>query len=109
MTTPQHVEFLTPKALPPLAGFSHVATVTDGQTIYVAGQVALDAARNIVGRGDLRAQAEQLFANIRAALPAADADCVCVAYGFSAHADLNAAEHIRRAAVNQPDAAALAG
>ena len=34
---------------------------------------------------------------------------LCVACGFSAHADLNAAENIRRAAVNRPDAAALAG
>jgi IS605 OrfB family transposase len=34
---------------------------------------------------------------------------LCVACGYSAHADLNAAENIRRAAVNRPDAAALAG
>ena len=39
---------------------------------------------------------------------------LCVGCGFSAHADLNAAENIRqgalrRAAVNRPDAAALAG
>jgi putative transposase len=34
---------------------------------------------------------------------------LCVACGFSAHADLNAAENIRRAAVIPPDAAALAG
>jgi putative transposase len=33
----------------------------------------------------------------------------CVACGFSAHADLNAAENIRRAAVILPNAAALAG
>src|SRR5215831_5966911 len=74
MTTPQHVEFLAPKTLPPTAGFSHVAKVTGGQTIYVAGQVALDAARTVVGRGDFRVQAEQVFANIQAALAAAGAD-----------------------------------
>jgi IS605 OrfB family transposase len=34
---------------------------------------------------------------------------LCVRCGFSTHADLNAAENIRRAAVNRPDAAALAG
>lgn len=34
---------------------------------------------------------------------------LCVACGFSAHADLNAAENIRRAAVIPPDAAALTG
>lgn len=42
------------------------------------------------------------------------AQFLCVACGFSAHADLNAAENIRqsalrRAAVNRPDAATLAG
>ena len=34
---------------------------------------------------------------------------LCVACGVSAHADLHVAENIRRAAVNRPDAAALAG
>jgi putative transposase len=34
---------------------------------------------------------------------------LCRSYGFSAHADLNAAEDIRRAAVILPDAAPLAG
>jgi enamine deaminase RidA (YjgF/YER057c/UK114 family) len=71
---PLHVEFLTPKSLPPTAGFSHVVKVTGGQTIYVAGQVALDAARNVMGRGDFRAQAEQVFVNIQAALAAVGAD-----------------------------------
>jgi IS605 OrfB family transposase len=34
---------------------------------------------------------------------------LCVACGYACHADLNAAENIRRAAVNRPHAAALAG
>jgi enamine deaminase RidA (YjgF/YER057c/UK114 family) len=71
---PLHVEFLTPTSLPPTAGFSHVVKVTGGQTIYVAGQVALDVQRNVVGRGDFRAQAEQVFVNIQAALAAVGAD-----------------------------------
>ena len=74
MMTPLHVEFFRPETLAPTAGFSQVAKVTGGQTIYVAGQVALDAQRNVVGRGDFRAQAEQVFANIQAALAAAGAD-----------------------------------
>jgi enamine deaminase RidA (YjgF/YER057c/UK114 family) len=68
------VRSVRPKTLPPTAGFSQVAKVTGGQTIYVAGQVALDTARHVVGRGDFRAQAEQVFANIQAALAAAGAD-----------------------------------
>lgn len=74
MVSPEHVRFLTPATLAPTAGFSQVVTVSGGQTIYVSGQVAFDAARNLVGRGDFRAQAEQVFENIKAALAAAGAD-----------------------------------
>jgi enamine deaminase RidA (YjgF/YER057c/UK114 family) len=42
--------------------------------IYVAGQVALDTSRNLVGRGDFRAQAQQVFENLKAALAAVGAD-----------------------------------
>ena len=42
--------------------------------IYLAGQVALDAARNLVGRGDFRAQAQQVFENIKLGLAAAGTD-----------------------------------
>ncbi len=48
--------------------------VTAGQTIYVSGQVALDASGTLVGRGDFRAQAQQVFENIKAALAAAGTD-----------------------------------
>ncbi len=63
-----------PETLASTPGYSQVVRVTGGQTIYLAGQVALDAARNVVGRGDFRAQAEQVFANINAALAAVGAD-----------------------------------
>jgi 2-iminobutanoate/2-iminopropanoate deaminase len=46
----------------PAANYSHVARV--GKTLYLSGQVALDAAGNLVGRGDVGAQARQVFANI---------------------------------------------
>lgn len=74
MIPPEHVQFLAPATLPPSPGYSQVVKVTGGQTVYLAGQVALDASRNLVGRGDFRAQAEQVFANIQAALAAAGAD-----------------------------------
>ena len=74
MTHPEHIEFLTPEALAAIPGFSHVAKITGGQTVYLAGQVALDSSRNLVGRGDFRAQAEQVFENIKTALAAVGAD-----------------------------------
>ena len=75
MTThPDHLEFLAPSTLAPTPGYSQVVKVTGGQTIYLAGQVALDASRNLVGRGDFRAQAQQVFENIKTALAAVGAD-----------------------------------
>ena len=74
MTSPDHVRFLSPAALPPAPGYSQVVQVTGGQTIYLAGQVALDASRNLVGRGDFQAQTQQVFENIKTALAAAGAD-----------------------------------
>ena len=74
MTPPEHIQFLSPSTLTPTSGYSHVVKVTGGQTIYIAGQVALDASRNLVGRDDFRAQAQQIFENIKAALAAVGAD-----------------------------------
>jgi enamine deaminase RidA (YjgF/YER057c/UK114 family) len=74
MTHPNHLQFLTPETLAPTPGYAQVVKVTGGQTIYIAGQVALDTSRNLVGRGDFRAQAQQVFENLKAALAAAGAD-----------------------------------
>lgn len=73
MPQSEHVRFLAPAGL--LAtGFSPVATVSGGKTIYISGQVALDASGNLVGENDFKAQAQQVFENLRAALAAAGAD-----------------------------------
>ena len=53
-------------------GYSHV--VKDGNTIYVAGQVARDNDGNTVGVGDGAAQAEQVFRNLQAALGSVGSD-----------------------------------
>lgn len=74
MTSPEQVRFLAPATLPASSGYSQVVTVTGGQTIYVAGQVALDVSGKLVGPDDFRAQAEQVFANLQAALAAAGAE-----------------------------------
>lgn len=62
-----------PDGLAPPVGYSHVVAARGGTTVYVSGQVALDAEGHVVGEGDLRAQTEQVFANLRAALAAAGA------------------------------------
>jgi len=63
-----------PPAIHRPTGYSHVAEVTGGKTIYIAGQIAFDSSGNLVGRDDLRAQAQQVFANLNAALEAVGAD-----------------------------------
>ena len=44
-----------------------------GDTIYVSGQVAYNAAGQLVGEGDMKAQTRQVFDNIKAVLVAAGA------------------------------------
>ena len=65
--------FISPATLSKPTGYSHVAIVAAGKQVHVAGQVALDASGQVVGKGDLGAQAEQVYANLAAALAAAGA------------------------------------
>ncbi len=74
MRPPDHVRILSPKTLPPPAGYSHIAAVSGGQMIYLAGQVALDASGALVGPGDFHAQTRQIFENIKIALNEVGAD-----------------------------------
>jgi reactive intermediate/imine deaminase len=62
-----------PPTLSKPTGYTHVVEVSGGKTIYVSGQVALDTDGQIVGAGDMKAQAEQVFKNLQAALAAAGA------------------------------------
>jgi 2-iminobutanoate/2-iminopropanoate deaminase len=63
-----------PPALSTPTGYTHVVEVTGPvKTIYIAGQVALDKEGKVVGAGDMKAQTEQVFKNLEAALAAAGA------------------------------------
>jgi reactive intermediate/imine deaminase len=57
---------------PPVGSYSHAVRVETGDAawIHVSGQVALDAEGNLVGVGDMRAQAEQVFENLARVLEA---------------------------------------
>src|SRR5271166_3469992 len=63
----------SPPQLPKPVGYSHVGEITGGKIIYIAGQVAMDASGNIVGKDDYRAQLQQIFANLNTALEGAGA------------------------------------
>lgn len=63
----------SPSTLHKPVGYTHVVEAAPKRTIYVSGQVAFDQAGALVGAGDLRAQTEQVFKNLRAALESAGA------------------------------------
>ena len=63
---------ITVEGLPP--AFSHYAdAVRAGDTVYISGVVAMDERGTLVGKGDVVAQAEQIFRNIGKVLSAAGA------------------------------------
>jgi enamine deaminase RidA (YjgF/YER057c/UK114 family) len=66
-------KFINPPTLATPRGYTHVVTATGGKMVFIAGQVAWDVKGEIVGKGDLRAQATQAYANLQAALAAAGA------------------------------------
>ena len=66
-------EYLQPAGLSRSAAYTHVVAVDAGKLLFISGQVALDGSGQLVGRDDLRAQAQQVFENLRIALSAGGA------------------------------------
>ena len=64
---------INPPTLSQPKGWAQVVIATGSRTIYIAGQTAIDKNGNVVGLGDFRAQAIQVFENLRAALATAGA------------------------------------
>jgi 2-iminobutanoate/2-iminopropanoate deaminase len=58
----------------PVANYKMATRMEGGRLLYISGQVAWDAGGNIVGKGDVRAQARQAFENLRGVLHAAGGD-----------------------------------
>src|SRR5437868_4147040 len=66
------VKRTNPPTLSTPTGYTHVVEVAGPvKTIYISGQIALDRNGAVVGAGDMKAQAEQVFKNLEAALAAA--------------------------------------
>lgn len=67
-------DYLNPKTLSKPGAYTHVVTVAGAaKLVYVSGQVSFAADGSIAGKSDLRAQSEQVFANVTSALKAAGA------------------------------------
>lgn len=69
-------EFINPPTLPNWEqSFSQIVIVShdSANTVYISGQVSVDENQNLVGEGDLKAQALRAFQNLEIALTAAAA------------------------------------
>ena len=67
-------DYLNPQSLSKPGTYTHTVRV-EGATrlVYVSGQIAFAQDGSVVGKGDMRAQSEQVFANVTNALKAAGA------------------------------------
>jgi enamine deaminase RidA (YjgF/YER057c/UK114 family) len=69
------VQHINPTSLHKNPAYTNVIVVSGSvKTVYVGGQDSVDGSGTIVGKGDFRAQAEQVLNNVQAALLAAGAD-----------------------------------
>lgn len=58
---------IQPASVPrPVAEYAMGVEVSGGRTLYVAGQVAIDADGKLVGQGDFKAQTRQVLGNVQA-------------------------------------------
>jgi enamine deaminase RidA (YjgF/YER057c/UK114 family) len=63
------VKYKNPSGLPkPLGAYSHTAKANTSEVLFVAGQVAVNEAGELVGKGDFAAQMRQVFDNLGLAL-----------------------------------------
>ena len=68
------VEYINPAGLPSNPAFTQMVTaIGPVKTVYIGMQNAVDAGRNIIGKGDVAAQTEQVLKNIQICLEAAGA------------------------------------
>jgi enamine deaminase RidA (YjgF/YER057c/UK114 family) len=66
-------QFIYPEGLVRPPTYTPVVAARGGRTIYVSGQVPVNGKGELIGKGDLTAQAEQAFHNVDVALKAAGA------------------------------------
>jgi len=100
----QEPRFLNPGALSRPRGYTQVVEVPAGRRLLLlSGQVPLDSTGQLVGPGDFKAQATQVFENLRAALAAGGAtfrDVVKVTFYLRDVANLPVLRTIRDQYVN---------
>ncbi|MGI9261647.1 MAG: RidA family protein [Woeseiaceae bacterium] len=68
----QEIERINPQGLTQPTAYSHL--VKHGELLFIAGQVALDDAGNVIGEGDMTAQYRQVLENMKTVLASEGAD-----------------------------------
>ena len=59
------IEILEPQGVAKPAGlYNHAISVSPGQLLFIAGQVAIDENSQLIGEGDFNAQMVQVFKNL---------------------------------------------
>lgn len=86
-----NIRFINPPTIGAPRGYSHVVEATGAaRTLYIAGQLGLDANNKFAGApGDFHAQATQAFENLKAALAAGGAGFEHVARITNYFVDMN--------------------
>jgi enamine deaminase RidA (YjgF/YER057c/UK114 family) len=115
-TLAAQTEHINPKGLAAPHGYTHVVAARPGKMVFLSGQVAMDAQGHLVGKDDLRAQAKQVFENLKTALAASGAtfdDVVKITWYVKGYTPQNLAtlREIRDGFVNKekPPASTLVG
>jgi len=67
------LQLINPEDLPVPSTYTHVVVATGTRMVFISGQEPEDVHGNLVGPGDLAAQARQVYANLGRALTAAGA------------------------------------
>jgi enamine deaminase RidA (YjgF/YER057c/UK114 family) len=64
-------ELLNPSGLERPVGYAHVAKITSGKIVFIAGQAPFDANGAVVGKGDFVGQFRQVMRNLKLAVEGA--------------------------------------
>ena len=64
-------ELLNPEGLEKPIGYAHIAKITGGKIVHVAGQAPFDTNGQVVGNGDFVAQFTQVMRNLKTAVEGA--------------------------------------
>ena len=67
----RQVKISNPTTIHKPNGYSHLAEVSGGKLVYIAGQVAMNPEGQLVGKDDFAAQIRQVFMNLGEALKSA--------------------------------------